>query len=286
MNQPPNNGNGYGDGHDGYDGYGSGAPYGSGPYGDSRQHDGGYGTGQDPYASPGGQQDPYGAPGQQSPYGQPGSGNTGFPSQHQGQGYGPGQPQGNQYPGHGGVYGAAAAGQAGQSAGSGGGIGGLSPKMLGIIGGGVALVLVILLILVFVVFGDSEEKDRRNAIKAAEKFVDTLAEGERFSELNSQLCSRHQADERDVEEIDDEMAAMAYDLPELFYLDQDDIDDLREMSFTERDVEFTSDARREAIIYFDVVDDELTFRNVDGDWMVCDSAFDMSDTDVDYFYWN
>lgn len=203
MNQPPNNGNGYGDGHDGYDGYSSGAPYGSGPYGDSRQHDGGYGTGQDPYASPGGQQDPYGAPGQQSPYGQPGSGNTGFPSQHQGQGYGPGQPQGNQYPGPGGVYGAAAAGQAGQSAGSGGGIGGLSPKMLGIIGGGVALVLVILLILVFVVFGDSEEKDRRNAIKAAEKFVDTLAEGERFSELNSQLCSRHQADERDVEEIDE-----------------------------------------------------------------------------------
>ena len=78
----------------------------------------------------------------------------------------------------------------------------------------------------------------------------------------------------------------SYDLPELFYLDQSDIDDLREMSFTERDVEFTSDARREAIIYFDVVDDELTFRNVDGDWMVCDSAFDMSDTDVDYFYWN
>ena len=258
MNQPPYGDQGYGpnaDPNEPGDSNGGQGPHGNpgepsqpGPYGNQGQ--------SGPYGNPGGpdQSGAYGNPGNQ---GHPGSfGNQGQPGP-----YGnPGQP-----------------GQPGQPNGPGagskanfldslkGGVGGMPPKTLAIIGGAILLVIILLLVIVFGVFGDSEERDRKAVVKAANEFVDTMRDGDKFSDLNDLLCSRNQADEDVAEEIDEEMAAMDYTLAEVFELDGE----LDGVEITERDVEFTSDQRREAEVYID--DNSETFRHIDGDWKLCSS---------------
>lgn len=273
MHQSPNNGVGYGSGDRGK---GWGESYDSASYPMRSQDGAPYPGGVGPSGSAG-QRNLNGPPANAGGYRPQSSGGAESPAQ--GHGFGSVHGSSGYHSGPHGAYPVAAP----VPTSSVGGSSGLSPRLLGIIGGGLALVLVLLLVLVFVVFADSEGRDRKNVIKAAERLVNTLASGQSFSELNQQLCSRHQAGEREVEEIDGEMSAMGYDLPELFYLDDNDLADLRSLTFTERDVEFTSDSRREADVYFDVFGDELTFRNVDGRWVACDADFDMSNADVDYF---
>lgn len=266
MNQPPYGDQGYGpnaDPNEPGDSNGGQGPHGNpgersqpGPYGNQGQ--------SGPYGNPGGpdQSGAYGNPGNQ---GHPGSfGNQGQPGP-----YGnPGQP-----------------GQPGQPNGPGagskanfldslkGGVGGMPPKTLAIIGGAILLVIILLLVIVFGVFGDSEERDRKAVVKAANEFVDTMRDGDKFSDLNDLLCSRNQADEDVAEEIDEEMAAMGYTLAELLELDGE----LDGVVITERDVEFTSDQRRQAEVYID--DYTQTFRHIDGDWKLC--SFGFSDIEAD-----
>ena len=270
MNQPPYGDQGYGPNADPNEPGDSNG--GQGPHGNpgERSQPGAYGNqGQSgPYGNPGvpGQPGPYGNPGgpdQSGAYGNPG--NQGHPGSFGNQGqpgpYGnPGQP-----------------GQPGQPNGPGagskanfldslkGGVGGMPPKTLAIIGGAILLVIILLVVIVFGVFGDSEERDRKAVVKAANEFVDTMRDGDKFSDLNDQLCSRNQADEDVAEEIDEEMAAMDYTLAEVFELDGE----LDGVEITERDVEFTSDQRREAEVYID--DNSETFRHIDGDWKLCSS---------------
>lgn len=267
MNQPPYGDQGYGPNADPNEpGESNG---GQGPHGNpgERSQPGAYGNqGQPgPYGNPGvpGQPGPYGNPGgpdQSGAYGNPG--NQGHPGSFGNQGQ-PG-PYGNP-------------GQPGQPNGPGagskanfldslkGGVGGMPPKTLAIIGGAILLVIILLLVIVFGVFGDSEERDRKAVVKAANEFVDTMRDGDKFSDLNDLLCSRNQADEDVAEEIDEEMAAMDYTLAEVFELDGE----LDGVEITERDVEFTSDQRREAEVYID--DNSETFRHIDGDWKLCSS---------------
>ena len=156
-----------------------------------------------------------------------------------------------------------------------GGVGGMPPKTLAIIGGAILLVIILLLVIVFGVFGDSEARDRKAVVKAANEFVDTMRDGDKFSDFNDLLCSRNQADEDVAEEIDEEMAAMDYTLAEVFELDGE----LDGVEITERDVEFTSDQRREAEVYID--DNSETFRHIDGDWKLCSSYGGFSDIEAD-----
>lgn len=268
MNQPPYGDQGYGpnaDPNEPGDSNGGQGPHGNpgepsqpGPYGNQGQ--------SGPYGNPGGpdQSGAYGNPGNQ---GHPGSfGNQGQPGP-----YGnPGQP-----------------GQPGQPNGPGagskanfldslkGGVGGMPPKTLAIIGGAILLVIILLLVIVFGVFGDSEERDRKAVVKAANEFVDTMRDGDKFSDLNDLLCSRNQADEDVAEEIDEEMAAMGYTLAELLELEGE----LDGVEITERDVEFTSDQRREAEVY--IGDISQTFRHIDGDWKLCSSYGGFSDIEAD-----
>ena len=267
MNQPPYGDQGYGPNADPNEPGDSNG--GQGPHGNpgERSQPGAYGNqGQPgPYGNPGvpGQPGPYGNPGgpdQSGAYGNPG--NQGHPGSFGNQGQ-PG-PYGNP-------------GQPGQPNGPGagskanfldslkGGVGGMPPKTLAIIGGAILLVIILLLVIVFGVFGDSEERDRKAVVKAANEFVDTMRDGDKFSDLNDQLCSRNQADEDVAEEIDEEMAAMDYTLAEVFELDGE----LDGVEITERDVEFTSEQRREAEVYID--DNSETFRHIDGDWKLCSS---------------
>ena len=255
-------------------------PYGDqgyGPNADPNEH-GDSNGGQGPHGNPGEPSQPgsYGTQGQSGPYGNPGasdpSGAYGNPG-NQGQ---PG-PYGN--PGE--------PGQPGQPNGPGagskanfldslkGGVGGMPPKTLAIIGGAILLVIILLLVIVFGVFGDSEERDRKAVVKAANEFVDTMRNGDKFSDLNDLLCSRNQADEDVAEEIDEEMAAMGYTLAELSETDGE----WDGVEITERDVEFTSDQRREAEVYID--DNSETFRHIDGDWKLCSSYGGFSDIEAD-----
>lgn len=270
MNQPPYGDQGYGpnaDPNEPGDSNGGQGPHGNpgepsqpGPYGNQGQ--------SGPYGNPGGpdQSGAYGNPGNQ---GHPGSfGNQGQPGPYGNPGQ-PGQPNG---PGGG--------SKANFLDSLKGGVGGMPPKTLAIIGGAILLVIILLLVIVFGVFGDSEERDRKAVVKAANEFVDTMRDGDKFSDLNDLLCPRNQADEDVAEEIDEEMAAMGYTLAELFELDGE----WDGVEITERDVEFTSDARREAIVYFDVVEVveiDLTFRNVDGDWKLCNAHGGFSDIEAD-----
>lgn len=258
MNQPPYGDQGYGPNADPNEPGDSNE--GQGPHGNpgERSQPGAYGNqGQPgPYGNPGepGQPGPYGNPGNQ---GQPGPyGNPGQPGQ-------PGQPNG---PG--------AGSKANFLDSLKGGVGGMPPKTLAIIGGAILLVIILLLVIVFGVFGDSEERDRKAVVKAANEFVDTMRDGDKFSDLNDLLCSRNQADEDVAEEIDEEMAAMDYTLAELFELDGG----LDGVEITERDVEFTSDQRREAEVHID--DYSVSFRHIDGDWKLC-SFLDFSEIEAD-----
>ena len=237
MNQPP-----YGD-----QGYGPNAD--PNEPGDSN-------GGQGPHGNPGERSQPgaYGNQGQPGPYGNPGEPGQPGPYGNPGQPGQPGQPNG---PG--------AGSKANFLDSLKGGVGGMPPKTLAIIGGAILLVIILLLVIVFGVFGDSEERDRKAVVKAANEFVDTMRDGDKFSDLNDQLCSRNQADEDVAEEIDEEMAAMDYTLAEVFELDGE----LDGVEITERDVEFTSDQRREAEVYID--DNSETFRHIDGDWKLCSS---------------
>ncbi|HHU44192.1 MAG TPA: collagen-like protein [Actinomycetales bacterium] len=263
MNQPPYGDQGYGpnaDPNEPGDSNGGQGPHGNpgepsqpGPYGNQGQ--------SGPYGNPGGpdQSGAYGNPGNQ---GHPGSfGNQGQPGPYGNPGQ-PGQPNG---PGGG--------SKANFLDSLKGGVGGMPPKTLAIIGGAILLVIILLLVIVFGVFGDSEERDRKAVVKAANEYVDTMRDGDKFSDLNDLLCSRNQADEDVAEEIDEEMAAMGYTLAELFELDGE----LDGVEITERDVEFTSDQRRQAEVYID--DYTQTFRHIDGDWKLC--SFGFSDIEAD-----
>lgn len=262
MNQPPYGDQGYGPNADPNEPGDSNG--GQGPHGNpgERSQPGAYGNQgpSRPYGNPGvpGQPGPYGNPGEP---GQPGPyGNPGQPGQF-GQ---PGQPNG---PG--------AGSKANFLDSLKGGVGGMPPKTLAIIGGAILLVIILLLVIVFGVFGDSEERDRKAVVKAANEFVDTMRDGDKFSDLNDLLCSRNQADEDVAEEIDEEMAAMDYTLAEVFELDGE----LDGVEITERDVEFTSDQRREAEVYID--DNSETFRHIDGDWKLCGAYGGFSDIEAD-----
>ena len=237
MNQPP-----YGD-----QGYGPNAD--PNEPGDSN-------GGQGPHGNPGERSQPgaYGNQGQPGPYGNPGEPGQPGPYGNPGQPGQPGQPNGP-----------VAGSKANFLDSLKGGVGGMPPKTLAIIGGAILLVIILLLVIVFGVFGDSEERDRKAVVKAANEFVDTMRDGDKFSDLNDLLCSRNQADEDVAEEIDEEMAAMDYTLAEVFELDGE----LDGVEITERDVEFTSDQRREAEVYID--DNSETFRHIDGDWKLCSS---------------
>lgn len=283
MNQPPYGDQGYGPNADPNEPGDSNG--GQGPHGNpgERSQPGAYGNqGQSgPYGNPGvpGQPGPYGnpgEPGQPGPYGKPGV---------------PGQPGPYGNPGQSGPYGnPGQPGQPGQPNGPGtgskvnfldslkGGVGGMPPKTLAIIGGAILLVIILLLVIVFGVFGDSEERDRKAVVKAANEFVDTMRNGDKFSDLNDLMCSRNQADEDVAEEIDEEMAAMGYTLAELMAL-EGDLDELDGVEITDRDVEFTSDQRREAEVY--IVDSSWTFRHIDGDWKPCNSYGGFSDIEAD-----
>lgn len=154
----------------------------------------------------------------------------------------------------------------------------MSTKTLAIVGGVAVLVLIIVLVLALGVFGGSEERDRKAVVNAANEVLDTMRTGDKYSDFTDLVCPEYRAEEDVVEEIDAILASKGITFGEVY----DELDVLEGLVVTEREVEFPSVERREAIVYFDgyVYGSGWKFRRVGGDWLYCEG--DYSDVPPEY----
>lgn len=132
--------------------------------------------------------------------------------------------------------------------------------------------------------GSPEKRDRAGVVNAADEVFSAIYDDESLPDLNALTCERYRGDEDVILLAQREMSRDELSLAQILW---GRYVELPRPRLSGEDVEFLSDRRSAAIITYsmgDEVEDEMMFRKLEGDWVLCDPEVDFSDITDDDIY--